>query len=126
MTRRTLHTLAALAAMLAVATVAAAAASAQSYADRTQTQHNYAGVVFNPAGDCFTIYDNVNNSKRVRVSWNYVGIKDRVKKLYSSGWRTVRCPHVSEKYSIKFRVSGHDKSGFILYPSPIVWYTTVG
>jgi hypothetical protein len=126
MTRRTLHTLAAVVAMLAVSAIAASAASAQSYADRTQTQHNYAGVVFNPSNDCFTIYDNVENSKRVRVSWNYVGISDRVKKLYSSGWRTFRCPRISERYSIKFRVSGHDKSGFILYPSPIVWYTTVG
>ena len=68
----------------------------------------------------------VENSKRVRVSWNYVGVNDRVKKLYSSGWRTIRCPSISERYNIKFRVSGHDKSGYILYPSPIVWYTTVG
>ena len=60
------------------------------------------------------------------MSWNYVGLNDRVKKLYSSGWRTMRCPSVSERYNIKFRVSGHDKSGYILYPSPIVWYTTVG
>ena len=111
---------------LAVSALATSSASAQSYSDRTQTQHNLAGVVFNPASDCFTIYDNVNNSKRVRVSWNYVGIKDRVKKLYSSGWRTFRCPEISERYSIKFRVSGHDKSGYILYPSPIVYYTTVG
>jgi hypothetical protein len=118
--------LAVLTAALAMTAIATASASAQSYADRTQTQHNLAGVVFNPNGDCFTIYDNVDNSKRVRVSWNYVGIKDDVKKLYSSGWRTVRCPSVSEKYPIKFRVSGHDKSGYILYPSPIVWYTTVG
>ena len=123
MTRRTLT---ALIAALAMSAIAASSAAAQSYADRTQTQHNYAGVVFNPDGDCFTIYDNVENSKRVRVSWNYVGINDRVKKLYSSGWRTTRCPSISERYSIKFRVSGHDKSGFILYPSPIVWYTTVG
>jgi hypothetical protein len=123
MTRRTLT---ALIAALAMSAIAASSAAAQSYADRTQTQHNYAGVVFNPDGDCFTIYDNVENSKRVRVSWNYVGINDRVKKLYSSGWRTIRCPSVSEQYNIKFRVSGHDKSGFILYPSPIVWYTTVG
>jgi hypothetical protein len=126
MTTRTLKALAAVIAALAVSVIATSPASAQSYADRTQTQHNLAGVVFNPNGDCFTIYDNVDNSKRVRVSWNYVGIADRVKKLYSSGWRTKRCPSISERYSIKFRVSGHDKSGFILYPSPIVWYTTVG
>ena len=123
MIRRTLPTLAAL---LATSAIAASSASAQSYSDRTQTQHNYAGVVFNPSNDCFTIYDNVANSKRVRVSWNYMGIPDRVKKLYSSGWRSYRCPSISERYSIKFRVSGHDKSGYILYPSPIVWYTTVG
>jgi hypothetical protein len=123
MRKRTLHTLAI---AIAVSALATSSASAQSYADRTQTQHNLAGVVFNPANDCFTIYDNVANSKRVRVSWNYVGLSDRVKKLYSSGWRTVRCPSVSERYNIKFRVSGHDKSGYILYPSPIVWYTTVG
>ena len=126
MTTRTLKALAAVTAALAMSVIATSPASAQSYADRTQTQHNYAGVVFNPANDCFTIYDNVANSKRVRVSWNYVGVNDRVKRLYSSGWRTVRCPSVSERYSIKFRVSGHDKSGYILYPSPIVWYTTVG
>ena len=124
MSTRILLTIAAIVA-LAVSAIATSSASAQSYADRTQTQHNYAGVVFNPDGDCFTIYDNVDNSKRVRVSWNYVGIGDKVKKIYSSGWRTVRCPSVSERYSIKFRVSGHDKSGYILYPSPIVWYTTV-
>jgi hypothetical protein len=115
-----------LAVVIAVSAIATSSASAQSYSDRTQTQHNYAGVVFNPNGDCFTIYDNVENAKRVRVSWNYVGINDAVKKLYSSGSRTKRCPSISERYSIKFRVSGHDKSGFILYPSPIVWYTTVG
>lgn len=119
-------TLIAVVATLVVSGIATSAASAQSYSDRTQTQHNYAGVVFNPNGDCFTIYDNVNNSKRVRVSWNYVGINDSVKKLYSRGWRSVRCPTISERYHIKFRVSGHDKSGYILYPSPIVWYTTVG
>ena len=124
MTRRTLHSLAAVIALLAVSTIAASSASAQTYSDRTQTQHNYAGVVFNPANDCFTIYDNVANSKRVRVSWNYIGLPDRVKKLYSRGWRSYRCPSISEKYNIKFRVSGHDKSGYILYPSPIVWYTT--
>jgi hypothetical protein len=118
--------LAALTAALVMSVIATAPASAQTYSDRTQTQHNLAGVVFNPANDCFTIYDNVANSKRVRVSWNYLGIGDDVKKLYSSGHRTVRCPSVSEKYNIKFRVSGHDKSGYILYPSPIVWYTTVG
>jgi hypothetical protein len=126
MRTRTLNTLAALAVAVAVSAIATSPASAQSYADRTATQHNYAGVVFNPNGDCFTIYDNVDNSKRVRVSWNYVGINDPVKTLYSSGWRSKRCPSISERYNIKFRVSGHDKSGYILYPSPIVWYTTVG
>ena len=125
MSTRTI-TLVALAAALFVSAIATSSASAQSYADRTQTQHNYAGVVYNPNGDCFTIYDNVNNSKRVRVSWNYVGINDAVKKLYSRGWRSYRCPSISERYNIKFRVSGHDKSGYILYPSPIVFYTTVG
>ena len=70
MNARILHTVVALAAALAASAIMTSSASAQSYADRTQTQHNYAGVVFNPTNDCFTIYDNVENSKRVRVSWH--------------------------------------------------------
>ena len=117
--------------VLAAATVAASAiatssASAWTWSDRTQTQHNYAGVVFHPNGDCFEIYDNVNNDKRVRVSWNYVGVDDKIKFAYSARKRTLRCPRIKEPAEIYFKVKGHDESGFILYDSPIARWRTYG
>jgi hypothetical protein len=113
-------------AVMAVSAIATSSASAWTWSNSTQTQHNYAGVVFHPNGDCFDIYDNVDNGKRVRVSWNYVGVNDKIKFLYSDGWRTKRCPSVKEPAEIYFKVKGHDKSGYILYDSPIARWRTYG
>jgi hypothetical protein len=86
----------------------------------------YAGIVFHSNGDCFEIYDNVDNSRRVRVSWNYVGVDDKIKYAYSDGWRTLRCPKMKEPAEIYFKVKGHDASGYILYDSPIARWRTYG
>jgi hypothetical protein len=118
--------LAAALAALAVSAMVTSSASAWTWSDRTQTQHNLAGVVYHPNGDCFDIYDNVNNSRRVRVSWNYVGVDDKIKFLYSDGHRTTRCPKIKEPAEIYFKVKGHDKSGYILYDSPIARWRTYG
>jgi hypothetical protein len=106
--------------------IATSSALAWTWSDRARTQHNYAGVVFHPNGDCFEIYDNVANGKRVRVSWNYAGVKDKVKFAYSAGKRTLRCPNIKEPAEIFFKIKGHDESGFILYDSPIARWRTYG
>jgi hypothetical protein len=113
-------------AVAAVSAMATSSASAWVWSDRTQTDFNYAGVVFHPDGDCFDIYDNVANGHRVRVSWNYAGVKDKVKFVYSHGHRTVRCLHMKEPAEIYFKVKGHDESGYILYDSPIARWRTYG
>jgi hypothetical protein len=113
-------------ATLMASVIATSSASAWTWSDRARTQHNYAGVVFHPNGDCFEIYDNVANGKRVRVSWNYVGVKDKVKFAYSAGKRTLRCPKIKEPAEIYFKIKGHDESGFILYDSPIARWRTYG
>jgi opacity protein-like surface antigen len=113
-------------AAIAMTAVATASASAWVSSDRTQTQHNYAGVVFHANGDCFDIYDNVANGKRVRVSWNYAGVDDKVKFLYSDGHHTLRCLKIKEPAEIYFKVKGHDQSGFILYDSPIARWRPYG
>jgi hypothetical protein len=123
---RQLTVLAAAILVVAVSAVATSSASAWTWSDRTQTQHNIAGVVFHPNGDCFDIYDNVANGKRVRVSWNYVGVNDKIKHLYSDGRKTVRCVNMAEPAEIYFKVAGHDESGYILYDSPIARWRTYG
>jgi hypothetical protein len=126
MSLRRFSALAVAIAVMAVSAIATSTASAWVRSDRTQTQHNLAGVVFHPNGDCFEIYDNVANGKRVRVSWNYVGVADKVKYAYSDGWRTLRCPRITEPAEIYFKVKGHDESGYILYDSPIARWRTYG
>jgi hypothetical protein len=117
--------LAAVVAAVAIA-VTASSASAQSISNRTQAPGNVAGVIFHPHGDCFEIWDNVKNNIQVRVSWNYVGIKDRVKKAFSRGRHSLRCTNMKEfPRQIYFRISGLDPNGR-LQKSPIVRYRTYG
>jgi hypothetical protein len=73
----------------------ASSASAQTISDRAQAPQNVAGVIFHPSGDCFEIWDNVTNGIRVRVSWNYHGIRDRVKAVYSVGRHSWRCVNMN-------------------------------
>jgi hypothetical protein len=62
----------------------------------------------------------------VRVSWNYHGIRDRVKAVYSVGRHSLRCVNMKEfLYQIQFRISGLDNSGR-LQKSGIVRYRTYG
>jgi len=104
----------------------ASSAAAQNISDRAQAPGNVAGVIFHPQGDCFEIWDNVKNRTRVSVSWNYYGIKDRVKKVYSDGRHSMRCVNMKEfPRQIKFRISGHDKNGR-LQKSGILRYRTYG
>jgi hypothetical protein len=114
---------------IVVAGVTAAApspASAQAVSDRTQAPGNVAGVIFHPQGDCFEIWDNVKNGIKVRVSWNYVGVDDRVKAVYSVGRHSMRCAKMKEfPRQVYFRVSGLDANGR-LQKSPIVRYRTYG
>jgi hypothetical protein len=113
-------------AVAAVSAIAATSASAQNISDRAQAPGNVAGVIFHPDGDCFEIWDNVKNGKRVRVSWNYYRVADRVKKEYSDGRHSRRCVNMKEfPNQIKFRISGHDKNGK-LWKSGILRYRTYG
>jgi hypothetical protein len=123
---RSLYALAAMVAVAAISAIATSSASAWVWSNSTQTPHNYAGVVFHPNGNCFDIYDNVDNEKRARVSWNYVGVNDKVKFVYSKGWRVTRCLKMKEPAEIYFKIKGHDKSGYILYDSPIARWRTYG
>jgi hypothetical protein len=104
----------------------ASSASAQNISDRAQAPGNVAGVIFHPDGDCFEIWDNVKNGVKVRVSWNYYGVKDRVKAVFSHGKHSMRCVNMKEfPHQIKFRISGLDKSGH-LQKSGILRYRTYG
>jgi hypothetical protein len=113
-------------AVVVVSAIATSSASAWTWSNSTQTEHNEAGVVYHANGDCFEIFDNVDNDKRVRVSWNYVGVDDKIKFAYSDGKRTLRCPSIKEPAEIYFKVKGHDESGYILYDSPIARWRTYG
>jgi hypothetical protein len=104
----------------------ASSASAQTISDRAQAPRNVAGVIFHPGGDCFEIWDNVKNGIRVRVSWNYHGIRDRVKAVYSVGRHSWRCVNMKEfPHQIRFRISGLDSSGR-LQKSGILRFRTYG
>jgi hypothetical protein len=112
----------------AAAVLACTAQSASAYpvADRTQAPRNVAGVIFHPGNDCFEIWDNVKNGISARVSWNYVGVNDRVKKVLSHGRHSLRCTNMREfPHQIYFRISGLDPEGR-LQKSPIVKYPTYG
>jgi hypothetical protein len=109
-----------------VTAFSATSASAQNISNRAQAPGNVAGVIFHPNGDCFEIWDNVKNNIRVRVSWNYYGVKDRVKAEYSEGRHSMRCVNMKEfPYQIKFRISGLDANGR-LQKSGILRYRTYG
>ena len=87
----------------------ATSCSGQNISNKAQAPGNVAGVIFHPNGDCFEIWDNVKNSISVRVSWNYHGIRDRVKKVFSRGRHSMRCVDMREfPHQINFRISGLD------------------
>jgi hypothetical protein len=118
--KKAIPILAVVLAVLATAT----SASAYPIRDRTQAPRNVAGGIFHPRTDCFEIWDNVKNRVAVRVSWNYVGIDDRVKKVFSRGRHSLRCARIKDfPRQIYFRVSGLDPEGR-LQKSPIVRYPT--
>jgi len=109
-----------------VTAFSATSASAQNISNRAQAPGNVAGVIFHPNGDCFEIWDNVRNGISVRVSWNYYGVKDRVKAEYSKGRHSMRCVNMKEfPHQIKFRISGLDANGR-LQKSGILRYRTYG
>ena len=49
------------------------------YEDRTQAYRNRAGVVFQPRGDVFKVWDNRRDNRLVSVWFNYGGVADKWK-----------------------------------------------
>src|SRR5262245_22673655 len=108
----------------AVLAVTASSALAVPVSDRTEAPRNVAGVIFHPGSHCFEIWANVKNSIRVQVSWNYVGVADRVKGVLSNGRHSMRCVRMKGfPARIYFRISGLDPEGRV-QKSPIVKYPT--
>jgi hypothetical protein len=110
---------------------AAAAAAARScrrvpYSERTQAKAddgrpNAAGVVFQPEGDKFKVWDNLDDGKPVSVYFNYAGVADKWKFVISpvDGRATSVIRNLNERYRhicFQVRTWGPD--------SPIVRYTT--
>ncbi|NSC19772.1 hypothetical protein FM076_00440 [Streptomyces albus subsp. chlorinus] len=104
-----------------VLSTAPQAAAAVPYRDWTQAPGNAAGVVFDPCGDDWRLWDNVNDGLSASARFNYKGVKDR--------WKTVMfvkdgyghaSRNVSEKYHIYFQVRSPYGD------SPIVEYRTSG
>jgi hypothetical protein len=90
------------------------------YDDRTQAAFNRAGVVFQPRGDTFKIWDN----RRVAVWFNYGGVADKWKFVgtVSDGGQGPVVRNLSERYrNICFVIVTGDRDHF---QSPTVRYTT--
>jgi hypothetical protein len=119
---------AAVAVVLVAVTAFTGTASAADYrtSDRVQTYRNAAGVIFHPLGDKFEIWDNVKDKRRVYVSWNYVGIKDGVKRVYSRGRHSQFRVNMKEfPHRIYFPITGYLEDGKKV-ASEIVKYPTYG
>jgi hypothetical protein len=96
------------------------------YRERTQARAadgrpNAAGVVFQPKGDRFKVWDNLDDGKPVDVYFNYAGVADKWKFVISpvDGGSASVIRNVSERYKricFQVRTWGPD--------SPIVRYTT--
>jgi hypothetical protein len=89
--------------------------------NRAQTPGNTAGVIFHPLGDRFEIWDNDKNGLPVDVYYNYVGVKDKWKKITSRRHHTLIRRNLAEfPHQIYFYIEGSDRT------SPIVKYRTYG
>jgi hypothetical protein len=91
------------------------------YSDRSQAPSNAAGVVFNPNGDSFHIWDNQRDNHLVAAWFNYAGVKDKWKPIKSpdDGGQRTTVRNLDERFSqICFVVVTRDNQ------SPIVRYTT--
>jgi hypothetical protein len=109
-----------------VIALTAAAQAAIPTRNWTQTPANEAGVKFHPYGDYFEIWDNYADGRRVQVRWNYVGIRDRWKKVYSARRHGLYRVNMAERpHRIYFRVLGYSPGGLLAY-SRIVKYRTWG
>jgi hypothetical protein len=106
------------------ASAAAKSCGAMPYRDRTQAPSNAAGLIFQPRGDKWRIWDNVRDNHLVRIYFNYAGVKDKWKYVGapSDGGQGPIIRNVAEKYKqICFYVhTDSPKYG----DSPIVRYTT--
>ena len=103
------------------ATIAKNKCSQAQYSDRTQAPNNAAGIVFNPRGDKFHIWDNQRDNHTVAAWFNYNGVNDKWKYIKSpdDGGQRVTTRNLDERYSqICFVVVTHNGQ------SPIVRYTT--
>jgi hypothetical protein len=96
------------------------------YSERTQAKAadgrpNAAGVVFQPEGDVFKVWDNLHDGKRVAAYFNYAGVADKWKFVLSpvDGHGTSVIRNLDERYKhICFGVWTHGPD------SPIVRYAT--
>ena len=94
------------------------------YDDRTQATYNRAGVVFQPRGDIFKVWDNRRDNRLVSVWFNYDGVADKWKYVGtpSDGGQGPIVRNVSERYrNICFAIVTGDRD---FRQSPIVRYTT--
>jgi hypothetical protein len=116
------------AAALSTATTASAKKTCGQvpYSERTQARApdgrpNAAGVVFEPEGDRFKVWDNVADGHEVELYFNYAGIKDRWKFIFAplDGHNDWVIRNLNERYKhicFQVRTVGPD--------SPVVRYTT--
>jgi hypothetical protein len=91
------------------------------YRDRSQAPSNAAGIVFNPKGDSFQIWDNQRDNHLVAAWFNYAGVKDKWKPIKSpdDGGQRTTVRNLDERFSqICFVVVTHNNQ------SPIVRFTT--
>ena len=108
------------------AALAAKSCNQVPYSERTQARAadgrpNAAGVVFQPEGDRFKVWDNLDDGKPVDVYFNYAGVADKWKFVISpvDGHSTSVIRNLKERYKhicFQVRTWGPD--------SPVVRYTT--
>lgn len=102
-------------------TTAPQSAAAVAYRNWTQAPNNAAGVVFEPCGDVWKLWDNVRDGKVATAVFNYKGVSDHWKAAIQvqDGYATAQ-RNVYEKYHIYFKVITRYGN------SPIVEYKTNG
>jgi hypothetical protein len=107
--------------LAAPAALAKQSCAQAQYRDRSQAPSNAAGVVFNPRGDSFHIWDNQRDNHLVAAWFNYAGVKDKWKPIKSpdDGGQRTTVRNLDERFSqICFVVVTHNNQ------SPIVRFTT--
>jgi hypothetical protein len=103
------------------ATLAKNKCSQAKYSDRTQAPGNAAGIVFNPRGDKFHMWDNERDNQIVAYWFNYAGVNDKWKGIKGpdDGGQRVTTRNLDERYNqICFVAVTHHGQ------SPIVRFTT--